>query len=295
MNTVISALSLLIAAWPAEPAKDRPTLKVEPPAQEIVEILQKWEAATSGAKTYDVDFHRYKYDCVFEIEFRAEGRYFFAAPNLGCYELRSAAVGPGDKSKKRDERRGLPYQLKSDLTEKWVWTEKNVLKINSEDKTYESIERFQDRKWLQGLFCSFAIPDPPELFPCLVGGTAEELARRFKWKLVNTSENEWMLEASPRWQQDVVNLREFMVVIDRKTALTRVLKTIDTTGNVEVVHVFSDAKINQPVPPGENPLEPNLEGLRNVLSDKATKGMRYFGLCRITDDLLPFSMLRRLS
>ena len=121
---------------PRPPAPD--PLKVEVISPELETILKNWELTTSQFKKMTGAFTRFKYDKTFEVEWRAEGKFAYEAPDKGNYVLNGMTIEKGDVSKKT-AKDGTPYTLKSSDSERWVCTGKEVIKINEKEKTYEKV------------------------------------------------------------------------------------------------------------------------------------------------------------
>lgn len=241
------------------PAAQPMRIQVTP---EMDKVLKDWEFHSSKFQRLVGDFTRYKYDSVFEVEFRASGSFAYEAPDKGNYELEGIEITKGMVSKKVNEKTGKPWTLKSDISERWVCNGQEVLKINASEKTYEKVgipEESQGKNIIDGPL------------PFLFGMKAEQAKRRYKsLTLIKQTEKEIWMKVEPRWPQDAVNWHEAVVIINAETFLPRAVKLIDPTGNVETVHTFMNLQMNN----GNgiiqifqrNPFKPNLNNYKLVLN-----------------------------
>jgi TIGR03009 family protein len=236
-------------------------LKIEEISPELEKILKNWELTTSQFKKMTGEFSRFKYDKTFEVEWRAEGKFAYEAPDKGNYVLNGATIGKGDVSKKKSPKDGTPFTLKASDSERWVCTGKEVIKINEKEKTYEKLPIPPDSQGEN-------IMDGP--LPFLFGMKAEQAKRRYRLSLSskNTSEDEIWLDVIPRWQNDAANWSSAMVIIYAKTFQPKAVKLVDPTG-AESVHVFNKIEVNPKRGFFEgDPFKPNLRGFKLVLNDK---------------------------
>jgi TIGR03009 family protein len=242
---------------PRPPAPD--PLKVEVISPELEKILKNWELTTSGFKKMTAEFSRFKYDKTFEVEWRAEGKVAYEAPDKGNYVLNGVTIEKGDVSKKKSAKDGTPYTLKSSDSERWVCTGKEVIKINEKDKTDEKLPIPPDSQGEN-------IMDGP--LPFLFGMKADQAKRRYKLSLnKNTSKEEIWLDVIPRWQNDAANWSSAVVIIYAKTFQPKAVKLVDPTG-AESVHLFKNIEINPKRGFFSDPFKPNLWGFKQVLNDK---------------------------
>jgi TIGR03009 family protein len=238
-------------------------MRLEKLDPKVEQILKDWEAVTSAFKKLSGNFVRMKYDPVFQVEFKAEGEFFYEAPDKGNYEIKGvdvkALIAKGIVSKKKDKD-GNPYEIKSDAAERWVCTGTEVIKIDEKEKTYEKA------------------PIPPEgqgqniidgPLPFLFGMKAERAKTRYKKiTLMNRTADEIQIEVLPRLPEDASNWQKAVIIIDAKLFVPKAVKLVGPSG-AETVHVFSNVKVN-PTKPwlGANPFKPNLWGYKLILSDK---------------------------
>jgi TIGR03009 family protein len=240
------------------PAAPEP-LKIDILSPELEKILKNWELTTSGFKKMTGEFSRFKYDKTFEVEWRAEGKFAYEAPDKGNYVLSSATIQNGEVSKKKSKD-GTPYTLKPDNPERWVCTGKEVIKINEKEKTYEKLPIPPDSQGEN-------IMDGP--LPFLFGMKADQAKKRYRLSLnEKTSKEVIWLDVYPREQKDAANWSKATVIIDAKSFEPHAVKLLDPTG-AESVHVFKNIVINPKRGFFEgDPFKPNLRNLQLVLNEK---------------------------
>jgi TIGR03009 family protein len=228
--------------------------KIDPALEQV---LKDWERNTSQFKKLTGEFSVFRYDQIFEVEKRAEGKFVHEAPDKGNYERLAVVIPPGEKSKKIGKD-GTPYKLESHTPERWVCTGKEVIKIDVKEKTYDKM------------------PIPPEAqgqniiesqLPFLFGMKAEQAKKRYKMKLKKKTETEIWLEVIPRTAKDADNWIKATVIIDAEKYVPTAVRTFDTT-DTETVHIFRNVEINKNRIFEANPFKPSLFGLKPVLNDK---------------------------
>jgi len=235
-----------------------PPVRNEILSPELEQVLKDWELHTSQFKYMAGSFSRFKYDKTWEVEYRAEGKFVYEAPDKGNYELSGAKIGKGDVSKKLNKN-GRPYELKSEGAERWVCNGKKVIKIDDKEKTYEEVQIPAESQGQN-------IIDGP--LPFLFGMKAEKAKRRYKLSLKKKDASEIWLEVLPREPKDAANWSKATVIIEAKTFKPKAVKLLDPTG-AESVHVFKDVVVNEKRGFWDkDPFKPSLRGFKLVLNDK---------------------------
>ena len=224
--------------------------KIDPALEQV---LKDWERNTAQFKKLTGEFVVFRYDPIFEVEKRAEGKFVHEAPDKGNYERLAVVIPPGTKSKKFGKN-GTPYKLESHSPERWVCNGKEVIKIDVKEKTYEKM------------------PIPPETqgqniiegpLPFLFGMKADQAKKRYKMKLKKKTETEIWLEVIPRLPKDSDNWIKATVIIDAEKFVPTAVRTFDPT-DAETVHIFRNVEINKNRIFEVNPFKPNLFGYKPV-------------------------------
>lgn len=235
-----------------------PPVRIEKLSPELEQVLKDWELHTSRFKTMAGSFSRFKYDKTFEVEKRADGKFVYEAPDKGNYELWGAKIENGAVSKKKNKK-GIPFDLKSDEPERWVCNGKKVIKIDAKEKTYEEVEIPPESQGQN-------IIDGP--LPFLFGMKADKAKLRYRLELKKRDDSEIWLEVTPKLPKDAANWSKAMVIIEAKTFKPKAVKLQDPTG-AESVHVFKDIVVNEKRGFFDrDPFKPSLRGLKLVLNEK---------------------------
>jgi hypothetical protein len=104
----------------------------------LAQVLAEWEKAVSRIDRLDCQFHRFKYDRTFEVEWRSTGALSIAKSGRAMYRIAPDPIKPGEVSKKLATS-GAPYTLKSDEPDRWHWTGKSVIRVNEKTRTFEEL------------------------------------------------------------------------------------------------------------------------------------------------------------
>lgn len=238
-------------------------------ASKLDACLADWEKASSKIRRLDCEFQRFGYDPNFEVEKRGQGTLSLDRDGRAKYRIVPAAVTQGDASKRKGTDGNL-YKLEACSAECWHWTGPQLFKLDDQEHLYETINLpprggpdstgyFQFMEQLKEL---------PLAKPFFLGLPAKQLKGRFKIKVMKESDDELWLQLIPRREEDSGNLQKAVLILDRQRWLPRAIKMIDPTG-CETVHVFQKVKVNSAE--GDDLSKPNLEGYRQVLSEKPPK------------------------
>ncbi len=241
---------------------NKPLLEVKKLSPQLETILNNWEKATSHIDTLQGKHHRFVYDKVFEVEKRAEGDFFYQAPDNGRIDIQAGKIRPSDKSR-RIGAGGKPFKLQSDRPERWICDGKQILQINEAEKTVETFPippQVQGRNIMEGPL------------PFLFGMPAAEAKRRYFLKVLKITETQIWLGVKPRRKQDAANWKEAKVILQKRNYLPWAVQLIDPAGNLETVYRFSDLEVNArklPLPWRGNPFQPRLIGYKRIKAGPA--------------------------
>ena len=208
----------------------------QPPlSPELEKILVEWEQKSAQIKSLKGKHTRFVYNKVFEVEKRAEGRFFLETPDKGRIDLTGVEIKKNMKSE-RVGKSGNPFRLDSDRSEKWICNGEDILMVNDEDKSYD------------------VAPLPPHLrgtnivkgpLPFLFGIKADDAKRRFQLSLSKTIEpSQHALLVVPLLEEDKQNYKIAKVCLDKKTFLPQSVMLLDPTGNLETHYYFEIQDVN---------------------------------------------------
>ena len=218
-----------------------PQLRVKKLSPELEQILVEWAAASGNIKKLQGEHQRFVYDLVFEVEKRAQGKFYYEAPDKGRMDIRGMKILK-DATTKKKGKSGKLFQIESDHPERWICNGSDIRQINDVEKTVDIFPIPPDARGVN-------IMDGP--LPFLFGLPPEKAKRRFELKLVENSSYRKIthfvhLRVKPRWESDARNWQEAEVILDkRQQYLPFAVKLIDPGGNLETVFKFSKFKINK--------------------------------------------------
>ncbi len=259
--TVTLALSLLILAGTDSPSFGQSgTLEARPGdvnrpnaqddeqlQQQLQQILIAWERQTQNINKLEGRHHRFVYDRVFEVETRAEGVFYYEAPDKGRIDLVPSEIPEGTKSQKLGKT-GKPYELKADLPERWICDGNQVASGLMQQKEYVVFPLPEEDRGKN-------IMDSP--LPFLFGLPADKARERYFIQVnPHTNAKQIWLELQPKRKVDLDNWKHAQVILDRATYLPLAVKLTDITGNRETVFSFYELEVNKPLGPIERIIKP---------------------------------------
>jgi TIGR03009 family protein len=198
-------------------------------------ILQEWEVKTKRIVKLSGKHRRFVYDQVFEVEKRADGKFYYESPDKGRIDIEVVPLGKNEQSQKVGKS-GKPFEVKSDLPEIWICDGKKIAQANVQEKTY-SVFNLPPENQGQNIM------DGP--LPFLFGLPAEVAAARYHITLLpETNEKFVWLRILPKRHADALNWSLAEVILVRDTFLPYAVKMVDPPGNRETVYRFEDLKAN---------------------------------------------------
>ncbi len=257
------------AATSADARQPRPageTLYVEDLPPELERVLQEWERHSKRIRTLEGKHRRYLYNHTFQDEKRAEGQFFFQAPDRGRIDIVPLKVTETVNPRKIGKN-GQPFTITADRPERWICTGKEVLEINDAEKSFDLFPLPPD---VQG---ENIIESP---LPFLFGMEAEAAKRRYKLSLGSLHDPEGKrsgirrihVVALPRLRKDRANWSRAEVLLDAETYLPQFIRLFDPAGTLETVYQFYNVRVNKPwkgfLGIQSDPFHPALRGYRPI-------------------------------
>jgi len=210
-------------------------------------LLLKWEEQSGKIERYRCDFERWEYDPIFgpadpkQAKTYSTGKIRYAAPDKGLFKVEMMKVYrlpamPGEEAqwlkKPADE-----------IGEHWVCDGKRVFEFEVRKK--QLTERPLPAE-MQGK----AIVDGP--LPFLFGAKAEKIKARYWVRLITPSdkqEQEFWLEAVPKYRADAMNFKMVHVIVDKQDFLPKALQVFDPSFDPEkrpirTVFTFNKREVN---------------------------------------------------
>lgn len=241
-------------------------------AEEVSEVLTKWEAASREMKTAKLKFTRTIYNLVFQAETRGEGELFCRMPNDVRITVRPARIRPKPLAG-RMNKNGRPFRCEPDLAEQWIWaanqrvvtqdSEKSYIRNQAEDyelplpeiggidadycsKLFEHEQSLRGDARLRLLLAKVGHPDFH--VPFLLSVQADKLQSLWSFEARHPNDKNLLLIATPTAPLLKQYYSECRIMIDTNTWQTKAIKIIDPEHNLETVYLIDDRKLNPELP-----------------------------------------------
>ena len=199
--------------------------------------LVNWEKFSAKVNSLSGSHRRFVYDRVFEVEKRADGKFYYEAPDKGRIDITEVELAEDEQSLRKNKL-GKPYRLESDIPEIWICDGQQIAQGIVPQKIYSVFNIPAEQQGRN-------IMDGP--LPFLFGLPANIAIQRYSITLLDqTAENYVSLRILPRRQQDLQSWREAEVILNRKNYLPIAVKMVDPTGNRETVYRFDELEPNRP-------------------------------------------------
>lgn len=194
-------------------------------------VLEKWHQDSQNIKKLEGSHVRIVYDFVFGVAERAEGRFYYEAPDKGRIDLEPDKSGAGNRFSKKHPETGEAVEMtaKPDRPEQWICDGAQVLVIDEEHKT---AEQFPIPPQARGA----NIMDGP--LPFLFGMSPEKAKARYQMRLLGANGNEIDLLVIPKLPKDSANYKWARVRIEKATMLPMAVQMLDPPGTRETVYTF---------------------------------------------------------
>jgi hypothetical protein len=216
----------------------RATAHAEPPSAELAAALGKWQAAISKLARYEITGHRIVYERAFETQRQADFIIRYNGPDAIQIETRPAEFQQGQQSGKRN-RAGKPYRLESETASLWTWTEKElVFGFPGTGKIIHDWPADADNIQPPDYLSPLAFPE--NHMPALFAADAPKFRDEYDWEIYRKMPTAIWVRGEPTSPAGKQMLSELSVILDRETGRPRAQRTIDPSGNLEVVHTFKD-------------------------------------------------------
>ena len=247
----------------AQPAA--PSASVADPA--LDKVLDEWFKSSKLIKKLEGEHRRFVYDFTFGVVKKAEGEFYYEAPDKGRIDIVGIKVTPGAVTNKANPitRQPTAFSEQSDMPQRWICDGAKVVQIDDAQKTVETYPIPESSRGQQ-------IMDGP--LPFLFGMPPEKAKQRYQMRLVDTTPTKYIIQVLPRLPQDSSNYKWAVVILERKTMLPEAVQMIDPAETTETVYTFPKV-VKNPTEPlyrrliGANtdPFKPNLNGYKAVETD----------------------------
>ena len=200
-------------------------------AQQLDKVLNDWFVKSKGVQRLEGEHVRIIYDYVFGVATRAEGRFYYEAPDKGRIDLVPDKTGAGQKFAKVNPNNNQKVQLtaKPDTPERWICDGKQVLVIDEVQKVAQQFPLPANARGAN-------IMDGP--LPFLFGMPPDKAKQRYTMKLLQMTAKEIDILVYPKWKQDSANYKWARIRIERATMLPMAVQMLDPAGSRETVYTF---------------------------------------------------------
>ena len=255
------------------PAED--ALRVDAPSEELLTLLQKWEAESAKIKKLQGEHLKWEYNYSFgNFVTRNAGVIYYEQPDKGRIDLSPVEIklvkGKPPVERKKHWKTGewIEFKVQPGTSERWYCDGQIVTSVDEKQKTatqYVIPPQNQGQNIIDGPL------------PFLFGMPAEKALRRYRMEIVSWQKNEETgkpervtLQVHPKLRSDAANYQLATVILDLKTYLPTAVRMIDPAGTKETVYSFQSLKVNAkagilPAFLGLNekdPFKPILKGLK---------------------------------
>jgi len=229
---------------------------------ELWQLLNDWAKGSGGITSLYGQHERHVYDTAFEIEKVSNGKFWYESPDKGRIDVAAIKITPkmleertAPDAKVERKQNGMPYELKSDDSERWLCDGEKVYDINDAQKSAKIAHLPPELRGLN-------IMNSP--LPFLFGMPADKAVGRYNMRIEKDYRPDYnvvLLSAEPRWRQDKENWKSAQIYLDTKTFLPSAVKLVDAAGTRRTVYKFSDMKVGQRiVDMFKDPWNPRIEG-----------------------------------
>ncbi|MFO1092822.1 MAG: hypothetical protein U0992_05830 [Planctomycetaceae bacterium] len=119
---------------PPRQQRPAPELKI---SKELEDLLVVWERESAKIKKLRGPLVKYTYDSVYSVEKRADGQFWFEAPDQGRIDFEpSKLTGPSTKKNEN----GIPFTVAFEDHQRWICTGKQIFLIHDDQKLYDTVE-----------------------------------------------------------------------------------------------------------------------------------------------------------
>ena len=186
-------------------------------------FLKAWHDRTRQIRKLEGTHYRWIYDLTFNVEMRSSGNFYYESPDKGRIDIE-----PIDPQKDT-----VPpaqgFSLKPDRPQKWVCDGKQILQINTADRTFESVPIPPQHQGAN-------IMDGP--LPFLFGMPPEKAKQRYDMKIVGQQNGQVFLKVLPRTPADAANWQKADVILNGTTFLPEAVQLLDPSGNKRTAYRF---------------------------------------------------------
>lgn len=237
-GTAMTALFLVsVPLVHAEGETDQSDPRVAQQAAQLNQILVEWHKKSLDVKRLEGEHVRIIYDYVFGVATRAEGRFYYEAPDKGRIDLVPDPKGKGEKFEKVNPNTNKKVVLTAqpDQPERWICDGQQVLVI-------DEVQKVAQQYPIPAAARGANIMDGP--LPFLFGMPPAKAKQRYTMKLLQLNAQDIDILVYPRLKQDSANYKWARIRIERATMLPMAVQMLDPAGSRETVYTFPRVEKN---------------------------------------------------
>lgn len=231
-GTAITALLFINAlSARAEGGSEQPDPQVAQQAAQLNQVLVEWHKKSLEIKRLEGEHVRIIYDYVFGVATRAQGKFYYEAPDKGRIDLVPDPKAKGTKFQKVNPNTNKKVVLTAqpDQPERWICDGKQVLVI-------DEVQKVAQQYPIPAAARGANIMDGP--LPFLFGMPPAKAKQRYTMKLLQANSKNIDLIVYPKWKQDSANYKWARIRIERATMLPMAVQMLDPAGSRETVYTF---------------------------------------------------------
>lgn len=233
--------------------------------RELWQVLSDWANASSSVKKLHGKHVRRAYDDTFKIEKISQGEFWYESPDKGRIDVEPIKITQQmlderndlkNRGVRRNKSTGKPYELKSDLPERWICDGERVFDIDDKRKEAQVVVLPPDIRGEN-------IMNSP--LPFLFGMPPEKAVQRFTMDMVKDYRPKYevvLLEAKPKMRKDAENWSRARIFLNTETYLPSSVELVNPASTRSTVYTFQKMEVNKSgffdrfI--GKSPWDPNL-------------------------------------
>jgi hypothetical protein len=240
------------------------------PAANLDSLLAKWEAASQKCRSLDAKVTRIRYSGRGDRPTIAKGRFYYEAPNLGCFDITERSAGTPSDSSRIVWKGGETLWINEDAQTCLKFSVAKLGELTKPpraptgDTPSGSLSFFAgtyDELWGGSHDLWKVLYDPRIALPLVIDIRSPEVDQRYSLSLVRGGE-EIRLKAVSKLPSGRADYGEIDVILNAKTYMTYAIRMALPDSQQQVVFILDDQKINQRPSDREKLLNPDLSGLR---------------------------------
>lgn len=240
---------------------------------DLEELLTTWEQKCTQIRSLHGTFMRYVYNDAFRTETRANGVFWYRAPDQARIDITAAALPNPPVNPDKRGPGGRPFALEAAENLRWIYTGREVFIIHEDRESFEHarIPKVQQGRGivLKPFPLPLGMPFPDEMKADAVQQQYHlslGVQHRPEGRIVEGDGKQIRLRpqlhvvAYPKLARDRADWSRWEVLLDGESFLPHAIRVLDSTLTIETVYVFdlastkvNDVTLLDPSPFNERP------------------------------------------